>query len=619
MSEPITLPPTGAPRRPWRALAAGALALALGLVLAWGVYHRSLQAALDADRTQTTQRLAFYAQTLDAGLQRYETLPALLALEHSLAALLAEPEDPARRHAANVYLEAAQQHSGVTAAYLMDARGHTLAASNWRLPISFVGHSYAFRPYFQAALQGRTGRLYAIGATTGEPGYFLAAPLQREGVVMGVVAIKVALEAFENALSDSGDMVLVADALGVVFIASQQAWRYHSLVPLDAAARAQLAQTRQYGQRPSPPLFAGAGLHPGAASVALALAPGRALLWQSHPIGPLQWQLVVLRDPAVLQRGAWVAAAAAAFAFAFGTAVLAIVLLRQRRRRELQQLHASLERRIAERTTDLSRQVQALERTEGILRQTRDAAVQAGKLAVLGQMAAGMTHELNQPLAALHAYADNAQALLARGQAQAVQENLESISHLAGRLGRLVAQLKTFARKTPQTLADVGLDAALANALLIVEPLRRERALALDCAGVQPGLLVRAEAVRLEQVLVNLLRNALDATAQTPPPHHSVQVQAHRAGTDAAAQVCIRIRDHGCGFDAQAVAHLFEPFFTTKSAGAGLGLGLAISQAIVEGFGGRIQAANAPDGGAELTLWLDAAPPPSARPEHHEP
>ncbi len=606
MPDRIALSSPGAPRRPWRALAAGLLALALGLLLAWGVYHNSLQAALASDRAQTSQRLAFYAQTLEAGLQRYETLPALLALERDLAAVLSEPSDPARRHAANVYLEAAQQHSGVTAAYLMDTHGHTLAASNWRLPISFVGQDYAFRPYFQTALQGHTGRLYAIGATTGEPGYFLAAPLQREGQVIGVVAIKVALEAFESALSDSGDMVLVADALGVVFIASQQAWRYHSLVPLDGAARAQLAQTRQYGQQPSPPLFAGNGLHAGVAEVALAHAPRRALLWQSHPIGPLQWQLVVLRDPAVLQRGAWVAAAAAAFAFAFGAAVLGIVLQRQRRRRELQQLHASLEQRIAERTTDLSRQVQALERTEGILRQTRDSAVQAGKLAVLGQMAAGMTHELNQPLAALHAYADNATALLGRGDLQAVRENLESISHLAGRLGRLVGQLKAFSRKVPLEHSRVALDSALSNALLIVEPRRKELGACIDTTQVHPGLCLVAETVRLEQVLVNLLRNALDAAAQAPPV--LVQVLAQRSGD----QVHIQVQDNGAGFDEATAAHLFEPFFTTKGVGAGLGLGLAISQAIVEGFGGRIEARNQPLGGAVFSVWLpacDALPP----------
>lgn len=602
------------PTRPARSALLAAGVVALCVLVGALVFRQALHGAIENDRVQSGQRLAFYAQTLEAGLARYETLPGLLALDHDLATVLQAPTDADHIRRANTYLETAQARSGVTAAYLMDAQGRTLAASNWNQSVSFVGQSYAFRPYFRAALAGAVGRLYAIGATSGEPGYFLAAPVLRQGRVAGVVAIKVALQDFEKALNDSGDQVLLADALGVVFMATQPDWHYHSLAPLPAAARSQLETTRQYGAQAVPPLFAGDGLVEGKATVQLRTGGPQSLLWQSHAVGPLQWRLVLLRDPQPLRQAAWVAATAAALGVGLLAALAALVVLRQRRRRELRHLHDTLEHRIAERTADLSRQVLALERTEGILRQTQDSAVQAGKLAVLGQMAAGMTHELNQPLAALHAYADNASALLQRGDTAAVSENLHAISHLAGRLGRLVGQLKAFSRKVPLERTRVPLDAALANALLIVESKRKELATVIDTSAVQPGLAALAETVRLEQVLVNLLRNALDATAQTP--HRQVRVTAQLQ----LGQLQVQVLDNGPGLSPSVAAHLFEPFFTTKGAVAGLGLGLAISQAIVEGFGGRLEATNQPGGGAAFSIWLPAPAVSNAetKEDHHD-
>lgn len=607
LSSFLASPPSRRVRR-YRGLLAAALALLVCALAALVVYRAALDSALAADRDATAQRLAFYAQSLQANLERYESLPGLLALERDLARLLANPGDGDRRQAANAYLEAAQQAAGVAAAYVMDMRGDTLAASNWRQPGTFVGQNYAFRPYFRAATDGGTGRFYAVGATTGEPGYFLSAPLRGQGnhgEMTGVVAIKVALEDFERALVDSGDLALLADRDGIVFLAARPDWRYRSLLPLSDEVRVRLAETRQYGQHTPRALLADDRLPAG---VRLADAGDRReLLWQAHRVGPLDWQLVVLRDPAPLRRGAWIAAAAAVFALAFALTLAAIFRLRRYRRQELRRLHAELEKRIAERTADLSHQVAALERTEAILHETRDAAVQAGKLAVLGQMAAGMTHELNQPLAALHNYSDNAVALLDRGQLDEVRGNLISISHLAGRLGRIVSQLKSFARKSPDSASAVAVDSALANALLIVEPRRRELGAAIDTAGVAPGLLVRAEAVRIEQVLVNLLRNGLDAAAQNEAPR--LEIIAGIAGADGdGGQVRIAVRDNGAGIPAASQAHLFEPFYTTKTAGEGLGLGLAISLAIVESLGGRIEAGNRSDGrGAEFAVLLDPA------------
>jgi two-component system C4-dicarboxylate transport sensor histidine kinase DctB len=266
------------------------------------------------------------------------------------------------------------------------------------------------------------------------------------------------------------------------------------------------------------------------------------------------------------------------------------------------EVHASLEQRIGERTAELEHKVQALKQAEAILRETRDSAVQAGKLAVLGQLSAGMSHELNQPLAALHTLSDNAIQLLAKKRLAEAQDNLSLISQLAARMGRIVTQLKAFARKDSGLLGPVSVAQAIEHALIIVEPRRAELHARIVLEPPEPTLQVRADATRVEQVLVNLLRNGLDALAGQP--RCELHLSAERSGDE----VAIRIRDFGSGIAADALPHLFEPFYTTKPVGQGLGLGLALSLTIVEGFGGRLLARNMDGGGAEFSVWLPPAP-----------
>ncbi|MBI2276509.1 MAG: sensor histidine kinase [Dechloromonas sp.] len=578
-------------------------AIGFCLLLGWLAYRVFFGIYLANERHVSAQRLDAFALSLEATLARHESLPGLLALDPSLAALLREPANPQRIAAANAYLEAAQQGAAVAVTFLIDIRGNTLAASNWRLPRSFVGHNYAFRPYFRDALKDGLGRFYGVGVTTGEPGYFLAAPVRDQGKVLGVIVLKVGLEAMEQALAGAGDTLLLTDADGIVFLSSERKLRYRTLAPLSAAVTARLAETRQYGNQPIAPLAAKA--MPTTPSELLPIAlPGetaRQRLIHTRPVGSLGWQVVQLGDPSEARAAALGAGSAVAFAAAFVLGLAAHFRHRSRRREELRRVYAELENRIAERTADLTEQVAALESTKAILRETRDAAVQAGKLATLGQMSAGISHELNQPLAALQTFADNASALLARGRYEEVAENLQMISELVDRTGRIVRQLKTFARKEAPTPQPVTVASAIEHALMIVEPRRRETAARIAVAPFAHDLLLIAEAGRLEQVLVNLLRNGLDAMAGQPEP--LLEIDAHGMGD----RVAIEIRDHGPGLPDEVRHHLFEPFYTTKPAGEGLGLGLAISLTIVESYGGTLRAHNAPDGGAVFVLTLPAA------------
>ena len=598
MSRPVI--PSKAPSRTWLLTVLATLAcLLIGLL----GYRLLLDHNLAHERRLATQRLDAFALSLDATLNRHESLPGLLALEPSLAALLRDPGNKQRIDAANAYLEAAQQGAAVAATYLIDANGLTLAASNWRQPRSFIGHNYAFRPYFTDAVAHGLGRFYGVGVTTGEPGYFIAAPVRDGQQILGVVVLKIGLEAMEQAMAGASDILLLADADGIVFLSSERRLRYRTLAPLSAATTARLAETRQYGNqaivaladRPVP-LEASAPLR-----LALPDETPREHLLVTRPVGNFGWQVVQLGRLDEARAAAFSGATALVFAAAFAIGVAAHLRHRRRRREELQRIHGELEQRIAERTADLTAKIAELQRTEAILHETRDAAVQAGKLAVLGQLSAGISHELNQPLAALQTFADNASALLARGRHEEVAENLQMIGELVGRTGRIVRQLKTFARKEAATPQPVSVASAIEHALLLVEPRRRDTAASIEVSQNDSGLQVVAEAGRLEQVLVNLMLNGLDAMHGQPAPRLEITV-ARSAG-----QVRLSVRDHGPGIADEVRSHLFEPFYTTKPAGEGLGLGLAISLAIVESYGGTLRTDNAADGGAVFVLTLPAA------------
>ncbi|KHK57730.1 C4-dicarboxylate ABC transporter [Ralstonia sp. A12] len=617
--------------RGWRlavALAMAACCVAAG----WGAYSIALQRYVATRAEEAGQRTTFYAQNLRSTLARYESLPRLAALEHVLhVALLEGPQagDATMRRAANAYLKEVQAATDLAAAHLINTTGLTIAASNWDLPTSFVGQNYAFRPYFAEAMREGLGRFYGVGNTTGETGYFVAAPVREGAKPIGVVVVKVNLDAFEASLSRSGDTVLLVDRHGVIFLSSVPEWKYRTLGTLSPEQQTALDATRQYAPHTLTPLDSQAGGVPFSAdqppqTVRVAL-PGKSvstLRVQYRPVGLLGWQVAVLIDPRDEQRTALVAGASAAFAMALVFSVFVALRLRTRRREEqrraraaLREVQRDLEARIAQRTAELTTantalagKVEALDAAQRILRETRDAAVQAGKLAVLGQMAAGITHELNQPLTALTTLSDNANQLAERGRIDEVRGNLTHISQLAERMGRIVSHIKAFSRKGDAARATVSVDEAIRQALMLVETRRRQVGVTVQAPPVPADLAVWANAVRLEQVLVNLIRNAIDATAEAAQPESAA---VHVRVETTQKWVRITVRDFGPGIPADVLPRLFEPFFTTKDDGLGLGLGLAISLAIIEDFGGRLEGRNAEDGagGAEFVIELERAGP----------
>ena len=606
-------------------LALGLLAVVLGL----GSYQAFLSREVAQVAEASQLRLDFYRRTMAQTLEEFRLLPAVLGLDGRVRGLLAGPQDAAQVDAVNRYLEEVSQDPVIHVLYLLDASGRVLASSNWREPNSFVGNNYGFRPYFHDAMDGRPGRFFGVGVTTQEAGYFLSAPVYVGGTITGVAVVKIRLDALEDAWRRSGDLLLVADRLGVVVLSSTPNWKFRSLFPLRGADREALARTRQYLNADLPLLQATDGqpiLRAGGRGRRLSLAGeslpfvdtgGRAqpLLSESIDLPDYGWRLVILSDLTDAQKLATVMAAALTLSILLLLMVIGLWRMRRRRTEErraaraaLERVQADLEARIAERTAELltanrtlEDRVSSLKDAEQILTRTRDTAVQAGKLAVLGQMAAGVTHELNQPLAALTTLADNARRFIERDKPEAAAENLDHIARVAQRMGRIVAQLKTFSRKSGDVLVPVDVADAIDNALLLVESKRQAADVTVTVRHGAPGLTVKADITRLEQVIVNLAVNAIDAMEGAAARELSIDTRI------AAGEGIICLRDTGGGIDPQVWPHLFEPFFTTKPIGKGLGLGLAISRLIAESLHGSLSAANDDGGGACFELRLPLA------------
>jgi two-component system C4-dicarboxylate transport sensor histidine kinase DctB len=256
----------------------------------------------------------------------------------------------------------------------------------------------------------------------------------------------------------------------------------------------------------------------------------------------------------------------------------------QRESAELRLLNARLQREIAER-----------EKVQKDLAVAELTLAQSSKLAALGEMSAAVSHELNQPLAAMKTYLAGARLLLQRKRPEEALSSFQRIDDLIERMGAITRQLKSYARKGGEAFEPVDMRQAVSSALSMMEPQLKSRVVKITRALPRQPIVVMADRIRLEQVIINLLRNALDATKDRPSPQIDLLLSSGETAT-------LTVRDNGHGID--DLDNLFEPFYTTKKPGEGVGLGLAISSGIVSDLGGRLTARNAEGGGAVFEMQL---------------
>ncbi len=592
-----------------------ALVIVTAFVLAG--HALAMRSGLERLREAAGHRLDMVGAGLESDLARFEYLPSLLEMTPGVFALLADPDNPSLRNEVNRYLQGINATVGVSNLYVMDLTGLALAASDWNDPGTPVGTDFSFRPYVKEALAYGRGHFYGIGITSKRAGYYLSYALRQQGRQLGVATVKINLEEAETAWKKLPGNVLLVDERGVVILSSREEWKFRPLAPLAAQALADIASTRPYGEAKLAALdWRVTDGQVGDATVVI--LDGVGYLTSARPLRQSGWRLLVLDDVAPVRA----AARNLAVTTALGAAVLLLLALllwqRQRAVRQklasrtaLQAAHDDLEVKVAARTAELRSavallgdEVEVRKAVEADLRATQSELVHAGKMATLGQMSAGVVHELNQPLGALRTLSDNACVLLEQDRLSDVRGNLLRIAHLVDRLGRLTYQLKAFAHKAGSQRVPVDLQQVIANAQFLVSQRLRDSGVEL-VVQVQPaGLAALADEARLEQVLVNLLGNAIDAMQASPPRRLRVEASAVGAALD---HCLIQVSDTGPGVRADILPRLFEPFITSKPAGAGLGLGLMISAHIVREFGGSLRACQMDGAGACFEIELPRA------------
>ncbi|MDU8427852.1 ATP-binding protein [Pseudomonas syringae pv. actinidifoliorum] len=566
--------------RYWRITLYVLLILA-GAALSSGLAMRQAQRhTLSEDAARAGGQLALYANTLHTLIERYRALPSVLALDPEIRAALNGPVTEEVQNALNTKLEKINSAAHSSTLELLDLHGLAIGASNWRTPNSYVGHNYGFRPYFlQTRAQG-TGRFYAVGVTTGIPGYFLSsAVVDDAGAFMGAMVVKLEFPNLEQEWGQGDDLLLVSDEKGIVFIANRSGWRYRELLPISVEGRADLLRTRQYDKK-SLSLLRSRVLERFGENSHLSRIEGpdgaADYLWQSLPLPDENWTLHLLRKPPLSSEDVRNAGLAAAGIW-LATVFLGLFLYQRWRLARLRERNRDeLERLVQERTRDLQT--------------AQDGLVQSAKLAALGQMSAALAHEINQPLTAQRMQLATLRLLLDQGRIDEACKALVPVDQQLTRMAALTGHLKTFARKSPSGLRErLDLATVVDQALLLLEPrLREER---IDCVlHLARPAWVRGDAIRLEQVLINLLRNALDAMRECPSRRLEVRIDACNSHWR------LSVSDSGAGIAAQHMASLFDPFFTTKPVGDGLGLGLAVSFAIIHELGGQLTAENHAEG-----------------------
>ncbi|NRC53511.1 sensor histidine kinase [Neoaquamicrobium sediminum] len=456
--------------------------LALIASAASAVWFISLEAGKRRALAALDDELHVLARTVEGEIERFRYLPAVIARDRRILDVLASPE-PATIERANAYLEAVRTDSGADELYVMKLDGLAVAASNHAEPTSFVGENYQYRPYFTDALARGEGRYYAVGATTGIPGYFLSSVIRDNGRIVGVAIVKVDMRKIEATWTDARSIVAVTDADGVVFLTGHAPWKYRPLQALSEETLFDLARTRKYGSADlasANPIFSDAGRLP---ETALVDGEDARRLVLQVGIEPDGWRLLGLASLAPIRANSLLLALLTALA---GLLIAGAGLyMRQRRQLTRARLHAhaELERRVVERTAELNRQVEDRRRAEAELRQAQESLIQAAKLAALGRMSAAIVHEVSQPLAAMENTLASTGLLASRGDAAAVADKVRSARDLVRRIQRTVKLLKSFARNEPVRLEPVDVDKAMAVAVELARRAQPSRARRSSCAN----------------------------------------------------------------------------------------------------------------------------------------
>lgn len=550
-----------------------------------GLYLVSYQYFVSEELSKAQGRLSLYQSSVNSELERFSHLTYVLS-QDSFVIGTAEGDGTG---ALNRRLEDFAERAELDAIYLMDEDGITISASNYRDTGSFVGQNYAFRPYFQSAISGKQGRFYAIGATTGLPGYFIAnTVLDDQGDSTGVIAIKIDFSNLQDSWKNSGEQVLLANEDGVILLSSNSDWQYRALTPLSEPQRERIRNARQF---------------PGQALDALdwvelpgdqARIAGTKRLHLAATDLPHGWSLHYFASDDQAVARSWLVTAV--FVLLAGLTFIYFQIQRARRVSAALARSEEEEAMLREANERLAIEIDDRKTAERSLRRTQGELERASRLAALGQLSASVTHELGQPIAAMRNHLVAAE-ISSSGETKLPQK----IGSLVDRMEGITRQLRFFARSESEAFDDVDLRTSVNAALALVAPNIEQGKVKISIDASTGPAFIRGSALRIEQVITNLLRNAIDATDEADAPEIHIAVMASDD------EVVLEIQDNGHGLGEATLAELQEPFVTTRESGRGMGLGLAISTSIVKDHDGTMTARNRNGGGTIFRVTFPIA------------
>ncbi|RBW56055.1 ATP-binding protein [Ruegeria sp. A3M17] len=569
----LTKPFRGAPLG-WR-LRLAVLFLLIATVTTVYVTNRLLTDRFtESTRNRAEVRLALYSGNLLSELRRNAIVPQLLARDPTLISALQSSDYSLSTQRLISFVE----EIGAASLMLLDGDGRTVAATDR----ARLGEPHRSSPYFIDAVRANSTIFTVIEKESGGYSFVYSRRMEANAEVLGVIVVEVDLQKFERAWAGISDAVMVTDSTGTIILSTEPQWR-----GLEESA-ALLRQPAQGAiQRAIRATTDWTALPPDA------YLQGEAVMRMATRIPFRGWKMTSFTTYESIREkvNSVIALEIMGFAILLALAFYALsrratfrMALFQRESAELRALNSRLKREIAER-----------ERVEKTLEVAEQTLAQSSKLAALGEMSAAVSHELNQPLAAMKTYLAGARLLLRRNRPEEALASFGRIDGLIERMGAITRQLKSYARKGADTFSPVNLSEALASSLSMMEPQLRQRHVKITQILPDEPVSVMGDRMRIEQVMVNLLRNALDATKSVSEPDLEIILAAGETAV-------LTVRDNGHGIE--DIENLFEPFYTTKQPGDGVGLGLAISSGIVNDHGGRLTARNSPQGGAVFEMQL---------------
>lgn len=558
----------------WRVRLAVALIMILAVLVISITNNLLTNRFTESTRNRAELRIALYSGNLMAELRQNAIVPQLLARDPSLIIALQEADYSLSTQRLISFVE----EIGAASLMLYDLDGRTVAATDRNRLQSLHKSS----PYFVDAIRANVTIFSVIKLEGGGYKFVYSRRIQAGGDTLGVIAVEVDLQKFERAWAGISDAVIVMDSAGEIILGTSPRWRGLSEAEALTATSPQTAIERAIKVTAD-----------WTALPADTYLQGEAVMRLEHRIAFRGWRMVSFttyesvreRVNAVLALEVMGFAILLALAFYFlSRRTAGRLAIFQRESAKLRALNVALQREIAER--------KRVQETLAVAEQTLE---QSSKLAALGEMSAAVSHELNQPLAAMKTYLAGARLLLRRNRPDEALSSFGRIDDLIERMGAITRQLKSYARKGQEALSPVDMGAALASSMSMMEPQLRQRQVEIVRILPEEPVIVMGDRMRIEQVMVNLIRNALDATKSERHPQVEIILSAGETAT-------LTVRDNGPGIaDLDA---LFEPFYTTKQPGDGVGLGLAISSGIVNDLGGRLTARNGQAGGAVFEMQL---------------